>query len=45
MDINRTSQASAKYVPVAQMEEHVTFNHGVESSSLSGHTTIADVAH
>ena len=26
------------YVPVAQLVEHMTFNHGVESSSLSRHT-------
>ena len=25
-------QSSAPYVPVAQMEEHVTFNHGVRGS-------------
>ena len=28
------------YVPIAQLAEHVTFNHGVESSNLSGHTKI-----
>ena len=26
------------YVPVAQMVEHMTFNHVVESSNLSRHT-------
>ena len=26
------------YVPIAQLAEHMTFNHGVESSNLSGHT-------
>ena len=29
-----------KYAPVAQQEEHVTFNHGVPSSSLGGRTNL-----
>ena len=31
------------YAPVAQLVEHVTFNHGVESSNLSGGTIYARV--
>ena len=30
--------ALRQYVPVAQMEEHMTFNHGVASSSLARRT-------
>ena len=30
--------ALQQYVPIAQLAEHMTFNHRVESSNLSRHT-------
>ena len=34
--------ALQQYVPIAQMVEHMTFNHRVESSNLSRHTSHND---